>query len=307
MGGRFSKSKKSRASSSAAAPAATTAAVPADAPAAAPVIETAAVATTAPVTSITTTQTTVVTVPVVKTEGGAATTVIQVPKAQHHVIIGKGGATIKDIKAQSGAQIDLSKDNDDVTVTGTSDAVAKAVALIHQTVGKAESDRQQKHEATVAAHEAHSAAYEAIYAKYQTQIDALAKERTQFSEQADAAYNSGDKGAAAEFREKAKGNTAKMEELQNQACKEVFAFNNKDHDEMTIDLHGLHVEPALRLMQERMQSVKSKGKSPLVVIYGAGNHSDAGGAKIKPAVRKHLDSEGIQYTEINNGSISVAL
>eukprot|EP01117_Protostelium_nocturnum_P015545 TRINITY_DN6046_c0_g1_i2.p1 TRINITY_DN6046_c0_g1~~TRINITY_DN6046_c0_g1_i2.p1 ORF type:complete len:345 (-),score=125.66 TRINITY_DN6046_c0_g1_i2:118-1152(-) len=235
--------------------------------------------------------------------------VLSIPKKQHHLIIGAGGATIKDIRAQTGVEIDIPKDeSDQVTVTGTPEGVDKAVGLIEKILKDKESEREKKHQALADEHEAASQATGKIFDKYKVRIDEAASKRTQYFDEANKQYEAGNKDEAAKLREKAKEETATMERLQKEASNEVFAhLNEKYADKMTIDLHGQYVDPAMELLKQRIAENKAAGKTPLLVIYGAGNHSDASGAKIKPAVRKYLDDEGLTYTEVNNGSVSVPL
>lgn len=77
---------------------------------------------------------------------------------------------------------------------------------------------------------------------------------------------------------------------------------------MTIDLHGLQIAPAIEFLEEKIEKLKSDGNhGPLLVIYGAGNHSDKDGPKIKPAVRTWLDEHQYKWEEVNNGSVNVSL
>lgn len=56
-----------------------------------------------------------------------------------------------------------------------------------------------------------------------------------------------------------------------------------------VDLHGLHVDEALRFVKERFDRDIAKGTFPgVVLIYGAGHHSVDGKQHIKPAVIKAI-------------------
>lgn len=60
------------------------------------------------------------------------------PAPKHGAIIGKAGATLKDIQSKSLAYIEVPKrgDNTDIiTVSGTKAAVKRAVDLISETLG----------------------------------------------------------------------------------------------------------------------------------------------------------------------------
>eukprot|EP01114_Cavostelium_apophysatum_P015460 TRINITY_DN4207_c0_g3_i2.p1 TRINITY_DN4207_c0_g3~~TRINITY_DN4207_c0_g3_i2.p1 ORF type:complete len:305 (+),score=84.91 TRINITY_DN4207_c0_g3_i2:232-1146(+) len=243
-----------------------------------------------------------------KTDQGDVTKTIHVPKKRHGLIIGPQGATIKDLRKQTGAEVtlpDSASDSDEVTIKGTASAVDSAVKYIEGIMQAKDAEHQKK----VDGHEAVSQATEKIYAKYQTDIDRAAKKRSECFDQAEKEYANGHKDKAAQLRKEAKEQTAIMEELQKKASTEIFESLNKQYkDGTTIDLHGLHVETALQFLEERINSLRSKGVKELLIIYGAGNHSKKEvGARIKPEVQKFLKEKGISSTEINNGSVSATL
>jgi hypothetical protein len=76
----------------------------------------------------------------------------------------------------------------------------------------------------------------------------------------------------------------------------------------TIDLHGLFVEEAEDVLEERIKAAKSRGEDHLHVIVGKGNHSRNHVQKIKPRVEQVCRELGLQYqTEENEGRIYVNL
>lgn len=239
--------------------------------------------------------------------GETVTESLDVPKKYFGMIIGPKGATIKDIKSRTKAEIELpeqSSSSTDVKITGTRTAVKDAINEIKKIMN----DKEAEHQKLVDDHEKQSQDTGKIYSKYQKDIDAAAKERTELYAQADKEYEAGNKDKAHELREQGKKKKERMEELQKQANTEIFkSLNDKYADHLTIDLHGLHVDVALGFLEERINELKKSGKSPLVVIYGAGNHSDKDGAKIKPAVQKYFGEKSFEYSEINNGSVSLAI
>lgn len=233
---------------------------------------------------------------------------IDVPKKRHGIIIGPQGSTIKDIRKQTNAEVvlpDSNGESTEVVVRGTADAVDKAIKYIQKLM----KEKDDEHQKTVDGHEKVSQDTEKIYAKYQADIDAAAKKRTELHEGANTEYEAGNKDKAAKMRAEAKEQTAIMEKLQEKAGTEIFeSLNKKYSDGLTIDLHGLHVETALKFLKERIAKLKKEGKSELTLIYGAGNHSKKDvGARIKPECQKFLKEEGLSYTEINNGSVKVSL
>lgn len=101
-----------------------------------------------------------------------------------------------------------------------------------------------------------------------------------------------------------------MEEYNRQARDFIFRANNSEdrvpHD--TIDLHGLYVEEAEDILEERIKTARSRGETHLHVIVGKGNHSRGGVQKIKPRVKQVCRELGLQYrTEENEGRIYVNL
>lgn len=76
----------------------------------------------------------------------------------------------------------------------------------------------------------------------------------------------------------------------------------------TIDLHGLFVEEAEDVLEERIRAARSRGETHLHVIVGKGNHSAGHVQKIKPRVEQVCRELGLQYrTEENEGRIYVNL
>jgi len=246
---------------------------------------------------------------IIKDEEGFFMRSIDVPKKMHAAIIGPKGATIKELRANTKAEFVLPEsgsDSTEVKIRGRSESVVNAG---YEGIRIIVSDREAEHQKTLDDHEANSQATNKVYAKYQTRIDECAANRTKYHEQADIEYNNGNKAEAAKLREMAKEQTKKMEELQREASNEIFNKLNKDYkDGLTIDLHGLHVETAIEFLGERIEKLKKEGKTNLLVIYGAGNHSDKNvGAKIKPACRKLFEEKGLKFMEINNGSVNLSL
>ncbi|EGG18224.1 small MutS related family protein [Cavenderia fasciculata] len=240
---------------------------------------------------------------------GQVTKTVVVDRELHKYIIGTKGATVKDIKDKTGATaIDLPDSGDKVSVSGTPDACDRAIAMINDIKGqhKTQSQKDQDHKDLKDEHEKESQRTDALYKKYQAEVDKLADERTKLNAEADAAFESGDKGKGHELKERAKQLTVQMEQANKKASREIFADKNKNLDKFTVDLHGLKTKDALELMDERMEELKkdssNKGKS-FTVITGAGNHSDENGPKIKPLIHKTFNDRGIKFEEVNNGSI----
>jgi hypothetical protein len=101
-----------------------------------------------------------------------------------------------------------------------------------------------------------------------------------------------------------------MERYNNQARDYIFRENNAESrmPSDTIDLHGLFVEEAEDVLEERIRVAKQRGENHLHVIVGKGNHSRNHVQKIKPRVEQVCRELGLQYrTEENEGRIFVNL
>lgn len=108
-------------------------------------------------------------------------------------------------------------------------------------------------------------------------------------------FESGDKAKAKQLSEEGKKHGALMEQYNKQAADAFFAAHNQGRDDYTIDLHGLYVEEALERLNQRFDKIGRKGT--LVIIWGAGNHSEGGVRKIKPAVVEVLNKGGWKYED----------
>ena len=122
-----------------------------------------------------------------------------------------------------------------------------------------------------------------------------AKLRGECFEKSKKEFESGDKGKAKELSDEGKEHGAKMEEFNRQAAEAFFNAHNMGNDLYTIDLHGLYVEEAVERVKERFEKIGRKGT--LVVIWGAGNHSEGGVRKIKPAILEILNSEKLVFDD----------
>jgi hypothetical protein len=101
-----------------------------------------------------------------------------------------------------------------------------------------------------------------------------------------------------------------MEQYNRQARDYIFRENNANGrvQDDTIDLHGLFVEEAEDVLEERIKAARSRGEDHLHVIVGKGNHSRNHVQKIKPRVEQVCRDLGLQYqTEENEGRIYVDL
>jgi len=155
-----------------------------------------------------------------------------------------------------------------------------------------------------------SADTEAEYDRLRDLARQEAAKRSSCFDRAHQAYESGDGARAHELSEEGKQHAAKMEQYNRQARDFIFRENNSN-DRVpgdTIDLHGLFVEEAEDVLEERIKAARGRGETHLHVIVGKGNHSRNHVQKIKPRVEQVCRELGLQYrTEENEGRIFVNL
>ncbi|KAH9176278.1 hypothetical protein EDB89DRAFT_1846555, partial [Lactarius sanguifluus] len=92
---------------------------------------------------------------------------------------------------------------------------------------------------------------------------------------------------AQEYRQQGGAHKSAMEELDKRAARIIFRENNKVSSDMEggkIDLHGLYVAEAIQVANAQLQTARLRGDEVVRFIVGKGLHSDAGGAKIRPAL-----------------------
>ena len=120
--------------------------------------------------------------------------------------------------------------------------------------------------------------------------------RNQCFQESQEAYKNGDGKLAKEKSEEGRKHEKLMEESSWKAAEYIFKEKNSKQDEFSIDLHGLRVNEAIKFLEERLESQQKRKLDHLIVIYGAGNHSEGGVRKIKPEVEKLLKSKNLNFT-----------
>ncbi|KAH9061237.1 hypothetical protein EDB87DRAFT_1610704 [Lactarius vividus] len=126
---------------------------------------------------------------------------------------------------------------------------------------------------------------------------------------AKSAKKKGRPGAAHAHRQDALAHEGEMKELNKRAAKIIFRENNKNCKEGMIDLHGLHVPEAVQLAKDQVESARSRGDEAVRFIVGKGLHSNAGEAKIRPALEGLFNKRGLtpQLDPRNTGVLIVRL
>ncbi|KAH8990545.1 hypothetical protein EDB92DRAFT_1864394 [Lactarius akahatsu] len=129
---------------------------------------------------------------------------------------------------------------------------------------------------------------------------------TEAYSRAKSAQRIGDRSAAQEHRQRGDAHKSEMEELDEQAAKIIFRENNKDRDDGKVDLHGLYVAEAVRFANEQLRSARLKRDDVVYFIVGKGLHSDAGGAKIRPALEDLCTEQRLDHSlDPNNAGVLV--
>lgn len=101
-----------------------------------------------------------------------------------------------------------------------------------------------------------------------------------------------------------------MDEYNRQASEFIFRENNAPGrvESDQIDLHGLFVEEAERILELRIREDQARGQHHLHAIVGKGNHSTGHVQRLKPKVEELCQELGLQYrTEENAGRIFINL
>jgi len=166
-----------------------------------------------------------------------------------------------------------------------------------------------------------------------------ARIRNRLFQEATKAYVLGNKSAATQLSARGRFHQKKMEELHQQACQEIFQSRNSSHPDV-LDLHGLHVDEALSVLEKfllKQQALPQSGPSVytdvgawpsancsmsdiggsglngsrgsskssdlhklVYVITGTGHHSQSKKARLQPAVQKFLTERGYSFEDVSS-------
>ena len=220
-------------------------------------------------------------------------------------VVGPGAGTIKKLKAETGANVLIIEGEPmcKVRIEGTEEQIAACVVKVKKIL-----DEQANPD--YAGPEGNALRAEA---------EAFAKERSQLMDEANAAYEAGDRDKAKELREQAKAAGENMHAKGKEAAKVILAHRDAVALEADpdldingyLDLHGLQVAEALDFVEVKLAALAlasaaaGGAEQPLWLMPGAGHHSGAGGPAIKPACEEILKTRGIRYEDKDAGSWSV--
>ncbi|QCD78002.1 hypothetical protein DEO72_LG1g1631 [Vigna unguiculata] len=122
------------------------------------------------------------------------------------------------------------------------------------------------------------------------------------------AYSKGDRSYAAYLSDQGKEQTKQAQKADTRASHDIFVARNKGIENViTIDLHGQHVKPAMRMLKLHLlfgSYVPSVQR--LRVITGCGSHG-FGKSKLKQSVIELLQREAIEWREENQGTVLIKL
>ncbi|XP_075050912.1 NEDD4-binding protein 2 isoform X2 [Mixophyes fleayi] len=127
------------------------------------------------------------------------------------------------------------------------------------------------------------------------------------------AHNRGMKQVAAYYAQQGYLYGQKMKEENRRAAVQIFERANEYLlPENILDLHGLHVDEAMKhfrkvLLDKTDEFKQTGGKPYLLVITGRGNHSQGGVPRIKPAVTDYLTNHDYRFQEKTAGVLRVTL
>ncbi|KAJ8553062.1 hypothetical protein K7X08_020455 [Anisodus acutangulus] len=122
------------------------------------------------------------------------------------------------------------------------------------------------------------------------------------------AFSNGQKEHAAYLADQGRLHNRKAQEADEKASQDIFAARNKNIENMiTIDLHGQHVKPAMRLLKLHLLfGAFVRSVRLFRVITGCGAHG-IGKSKLKNLVVELLKKEHIEWTEENRGTLLIKL
>ncbi|KAM8940292.1 NEDD4-binding protein 2 [Pelodytes ibericus] len=151
------------------------------------------------------------------------------------------------------------------------------------------------------------------YQDFRAEAVLYRKKQQESYKKAAEAHSRGMKQVAAYYAQQGHLYGEKVKEENQRAAVQIFQRANEFLlPENILDLHGLHVDEAMKhfrkVLQDKMEENKQNGgKSHLSVITGRGNHSQGGIPRIKLAVVDYLTNHNFRFTEIRPGVLRVTL
>ncbi|XP_076467989.1 uncharacterized protein LOC143298872 [Babylonia areolata] len=129
------------------------------------------------------------------------------------------------------------------------------------------------------------------------------------------AHRRGMRDVANFYSQQGRAHFEKMKEANMRASERLLESRHERlQQEMTLDLHGFHVEEAIKILKRVIEEKEKefhqkpvRNRHYLFVITGRGKHSQKGVSRLRPALIAHLESTDYRYSEINPGLFRVYL
>ncbi|KAI8379067.1 uncharacterized protein BYT42DRAFT_496001 [Radiomyces spectabilis] len=142
-------------------------------------------------------------------------------------------------------------------------------------------------------------ALNATYLEQRKQAIEYGMLRNRFFSRATEFYLNGDGAKAKAYSLKAKHYNRLMQEMHTEASRRIFEQRNQS--EAFVDLHGLHVDEALDILEERLDKLKGY-QGTIYIVTGTGHHSGSTGlskkqSKLKPNVEQYLKDRNVVFAE----------
>ncbi|KPA74522.1 putative mitochondrial hypothetical protein [Leptomonas pyrrhocoris] len=217
---------------------------------------------------------------------------IDITTVQIGHVVGKGGATIKDIQERTGAKVEILKEGPQVKITADDDAqLAATVAEVNKIVENQENPDYEGPEGS----------------RLRAEANALGDKRSKLYDEATKKREGGDHEGANKLVKEGKKAGEEMQARHREAAAAIAKFNNEDKGkgEEYFDMHGLHEDEAMEMLKERVAKLEAKPEGTVTefeVIPGAGHHSAPGAQKLKGATEAFLKEKGFDYEAVNAGT-----
>ncbi|CAE6478259.1 unnamed protein product [Rhizoctonia solani] len=136
--------------------------------------------------------------------------------------------------------------------------------------------------------------YESLRAQARQAGDNMSKS----FEDAQKAFERGQKAKAKQLSDAGRGYQAEMKRLDAEASKWVHERKSKlnSGEKDGLDLHGLYVNEAVTLAEDGIRDARNRGQEELRLIVGRGSHSPKNMAKLKPAIISLLSRKRLDFT-----------
>jgi DNA-nicking Smr family endonuclease len=206
-------------------------------------------------------------------------------------VIGKQGSTIKQIKSESGAEIS-SEDGPVLKVTGEQEQVDKATEMITKILADQADPDYEGPEGK----------------KLRAEANHAGDERSRLMTEATAKFDAGEKDEGHKLMAEAKIQGELMHTKNEEAARAIVKHLNSGKGDNFLDLHGLRVDEAIKLTEERLDELAAKDATTILeLIPGAGHHSAPGKVALKPACEELLKKRGLAYEVASAGSFNVTV